>query len=125
MKFFFDTNLSQHMAKGMSAFGENVTHLKDHFTEDTEDSVWLEFIGINSFILITRDKNLRKNPLEIQTIRKFKVGAFFLGGKNLTKWHLIQQLVRSWPRIKEFSRKTQKPFIYLVNRTGTKMNRII
>ena len=33
--------------------------------------------------------------------REYQVGAFFMGGKNLRRCQLIQQLVRNWPRMKE------------------------
>jgi len=35
MRFFFDNNLSPRLARGMSEFGEDVTHLRDHYDPDT------------------------------------------------------------------------------------------
>ena len=31
MRFFVDNNLSPKLARGMAAFGEDVTHLQDHY----------------------------------------------------------------------------------------------
>ncbi len=67
MKFFFDNNLSEHLAKGLLEFGEDVMHLRDHFNEDEVDVVWLEFIGKNGITLITKDERIRRNPLELNT----------------------------------------------------------
>ena len=120
MRFFIDTNLSEHLANGMKAFGEEVIHLKEIFPEDTSDSQWLQYIGKNHYFLITRDERIRRNPIEVFSMRKYNVGAFFLGGKNRTRCELIQQLVRNWPRIKELSRKTRRPFIFRVPPKGTK-----
>jgi predicted nuclease of predicted toxin-antitoxin system len=36
MKFFIDNNLSEHLANGMKAFGEDVIHLREKFSENTE-----------------------------------------------------------------------------------------
>ena len=77
MKFFIDNNLSRHLAQGMSSFGEDVVHLRDHFPEDAEDVSWLKYIGQNRFVLITRDEQIRWKPAEIAALRKYKVGAFF------------------------------------------------
>lgn len=124
MRFFIDNNLSVGLAHGMRAFGENVDHLKDHFPPDTPDVEWLEFIGENQYFLITRDDMIRRNPAEIRALRNFKVGAFFLGGKNRTRWELVQQLVRNWARIKELAEKTKRPFAFRVPPTGTKIEQI-
>lgn len=47
MKFFFDNNLGEFLVNGLKEFGQDVTHLKDHFPEHTPDIKWLEFIGKN------------------------------------------------------------------------------
>lgn len=125
MKFFFDNNLSDKLVLGLRAFGEeNVSHLTEHFNEDTRDVDWLEFIGKNRMTLITRDERIRWNPAELAAIRKFKVGAFFLGGKNLDRCRLIQQVVRNWPRIKELTISTRRPFAYRIPPNGKQYSSI-
>ena len=124
MKFFIDNNLSHSLANGMRAFGEDVDHLKDHLPEDTPDREWLKYIGEKEYILITRDDNIRRNPAELKSLKDYSVGAFFLGGKNRTRWQLIQQLVRNWPRIKKFAAKQSKPFAFRIPPTGTSIVRI-
>ena len=83
MRFFVDNNLSQKLAKGMAAFGEDVIHLKEEFPEETIDTEWLKYVGEEGLVLITRDEAIRRNPAELAALREYKVGAFFLGGKNL------------------------------------------
>lgn len=124
MKFFFDNNLSENLTKGMQAFGEDVVHLKEIFAEDALDTEWLKHIGENGLVLITRDERVRWNPAEIKALRNHKVGAFFLGGKNLNRCKLIQQVVRNWPRIKEYARKGRPPYAFRVPPRGTKFTTI-
>ena len=45
MRFFVDNNLSPKLARGMAAFGEDVTHLQDHYPADAKDTDWLPRIG--------------------------------------------------------------------------------
>jgi hypothetical protein len=124
MRFFFDNNLSPHLANGMRAFQEDVTHLIDHFPEGVKDVDWLPVVAGNKWPLVTRDERIRKNPAELMAIRKHSVGAFFLGGKNRSRCELIQQLVRNWPRMKELAVKTNPPFAFRIPPAGTKIERL-
>lgn len=124
MKFFFDNNLSTHLAAGLKAFGEDVMHLQDEFSEDAPDEEWLKHIGDQGIFLITRDDRVRYRPAELGAIKRHQVGAFFLGGKNRTRCELIQQVVRNWPTIKEHAGKAQRPFAFRIRPSGTKVDRI-
>jgi len=120
MKFFIDNNLSTYLAAGMKGFGEEVMHLCDQFPPDTVDTKWLEYIGNNGYVLVSRDEKLRWNPAEIYALKTFKVGAFFLGGKGRTRCELIQQLVRNWPKMKKLAESTNPPYVFRIPPSGTK-----
>jgi predicted nuclease of predicted toxin-antitoxin system len=124
MKFFFDNNISEHLAHGMREFGEDVAHLKDHFPQDASDTEWLQYVGENDIVLVTRDEAIRWRPAELFAVRRFKVGAFFLGGKTLNRCQLIQQVVRNWPRIKEMAASESRPFAIRVPPNGTKFTKL-
>ena len=53
-------------------------------------------------------------------MKQNEVGAFFLGGKGRTRCQLIQQLVRNWPRMKEYAEKTRRPFAFRIPPKGAK-----
>lgn len=124
MKFFVDNNLSTHLAAGMAAFQEDVTHLREHYPENTGDEVWLQDIGSKGWILVTRDEAIRRKPAELDALRTHRVGAFFLGGKNRSRCDLIQQLIRNWPQMKSLASKTKRPFAFRVPPAGTKFDPI-
>jgi uncharacterized protein with PIN domain len=124
MKFFIDNNLSPQLAKGMAGFGEDVVHLTDHFSPDAKDEDWLRTVGTNGWILITRDERIRWRPVESEALKKYRVAAFFLGGKNRTRCQLIQQLVRNWDRFKEVTAKEHRPFAFRVRPNGRKLDPI-
>lgn len=124
MTFFLDNNLSPKLAAGMSGFGEEVTHLQDHFPRDAKDPEWLPDIGQKGWYLITRDKNIRHKPAEIKALRQNRVGAFYLGGKSLKRCDLVEQLVRNWRRIKELAARTKRPFAFRVPPRGKKIVQI-
>jgi hypothetical protein len=124
MKFFIDNNLSPKLARGMAAFGEDVTHLIDHYSPDTPDADWLPKIGEQEWILVTRDDRVRYKPAELHAYKTHRVGAFFLGGKDRSRCELIEQTVRNWRRMKELAAKTTKPFAFRVPPTGTSIDRL-
>jgi len=124
MTFFFDNNLSQKIVDGFRCFGEDVTHLKEHFPEDVEDEQWLPFVGEREWTAITRDDRVRRRPLQLAKIREYDVGLYVLAGKNLSAWQLIQQLVRLWPRIKEGAEKAKRPFVFRLPPHGTQIDKI-
>lgn len=124
MKFFIDNNLSPLLARGMREFGDDVVHLQEKFAADADDEAWLPYLGQNDFILVTRDEAIRWKPAEIAALRRYKVGVFFLGGKNLERCTLIQQLVRNWVHMKQIASSERRPFAYRIPPNGTSCSRI-
>ena len=105
----------------MKGFGEEAIHLTEVFDQDTDDVSWLQYVGDNDLLLVTRDERVRRHPAELQALKQHKVGAFFLGGKNRSRCELIQQLVRNWPRMKKLGSSTRRPFAYRVPPSGAKI----
>jgi hypothetical protein len=124
MKCFFDNNLGKNLALGLRGFGEETLHLTERYDEKTPDEVWLKDIGEEGYVLFTTDKRIRRRPLERQALKEYKVGAFFLGGKKMSRWNYIQQLIRAWHKIEDTVERETPPYAYRVNRSGTKLEKI-
>lgn len=124
MTFLVDNNIGKQVAAGMSGFGEDVVHLTDHFEENAPDTEWLAEVGNKGWFVITRDKHIRRRPVELRAVTKHNVGMFVLAGKNQDRCKLIQQVVRNWPRIKEHARRQHRPFAFSIPARGTKFRRL-
>ncbi|MFH1185423.1 MAG: DUF5615 family PIN-like protein [Chloroflexota bacterium] len=124
MRFFFDENLGPQLSNGLKEFGEDTCHLRDHFAAGTPDETWLEFIGQRGWFLLTLDKRIRRRPLEKAALKKHRVGAFFLLGKNMGRWDYICQVVRAWHKIKEAAANERPPFAYQVDKRGASITRL-
>jgi len=120
MNFFFDNNLSQHLAKAMDILEQEgkVIHLTEKFRPDAKDEDWLEYVGKNRMILITRDKKIKRRAAELRALKNYKVGAFILGGQNPGIWQIIKQIINNWLRIKDLASETITPFIFKVPLKG-------
>jgi len=122
MKFIFDEGLGEDLAKALLSLHEDVQHIRDHLPQGASDVEVLEFVGANGYCLVGRDKNMQYNKPEIETIRRFQVGAFFLVGKNLSRWEIIKTIINNWELIKATADTSNRPFIYRLYKGG-KMER--
>jgi hypothetical protein len=63
--FFLDRNLGRHIvASALRDAGATVEVMDDHFAADVEDTVWVPTIGSRRWIILSKDRHLRSNPLE-------------------------------------------------------------
>jgi predicted nuclease of predicted toxin-antitoxin system len=102
VRFFVDNNFGENLVRGLKDLGyTNIEHLKETFKEDEEDVVWLRYVGENQLALITRDKNIRKNPKEKAALRKYKVVAFYLSGSERSIRDISKQLINAWNKMED------------------------
>lgn len=125
MTFVIDNNIGLGVAQGMRCFGEDVTHLTEHFREDMPDPEWLAEVGQRGWFVLTRDNRIRSRTNERIAVKRYSVGVFFLAGKSQTTCQIIQQLIRNWPRIKDYARNHNPPFAIRIPPSGTKLTKLV
>ncbi len=109
MKFFVDENLGLNLVIGLRALGHNnIEHISERFATGTVDEVWLDYVGKNGYILITRDKRIRKNPKEKAALVKHKIVAFYLGGSERGITEIGKQIMNAWDRMEACATKQLK-----------------
>jgi hypothetical protein len=83
--------------------------------EETRDQAWLEEAGQEEWVVIFRDKKIRKRPGERRALRAAGVRAFCLTSDgNATRWDTLSLLVSRWQRIQTVSSREAGPYIYAV-----------
>lgn len=88
-------------------------------TAATPDDEWLRHAGRNGWVVIMRDKRVRRRPRERQALVDHGVTAFCLtGAGNYTSWRILELLVRSWARMEEVVATKPAPFIYSITQEG-------
>jgi hypothetical protein len=58
--------------------GAKVEVHDDHFTAECEDEEWLEAVGAHGWLVLTKDKYIRRRPSERRALEDAKVAAFVL-----------------------------------------------
>jgi hypothetical protein len=82
---------------------------------DAGDPRWLEIAGERDWIVIMRDKRIRRRPGEKIALIDAGVRAFCMTWGNATRWETLGLLVRHWERIEDAATEPG-PYIYAVTR---------
>ncbi len=107
MKFFFDNNVSERIARAVACLAEfekdEVSHLKEKFLPNSKDVEWIPALAKEKdWIIISGDCKLRKKPDERTVFYGAGLTTFFLapGWINVGFWEQAALLVRWWPSIR-------------------------
>lgn len=113
MKFFFDNNLSPHLAHAIRELCKvessitEVIHLRDRFSANTKDQDWIAALSQSGPWVVISQDSLRKNDLEREALRKSGLIVFVLHRQwsQQQHWAKAQNLVKWWPAIIDQSQK--------------------
>ncbi|ALF89509.1 MULTISPECIES: hypothetical protein [Ralstonia solanacearum species complex] len=113
MKFFFDNNLSLHLAHAIRELCQveehvrEVIHLRDKFAPNAKDHDWISALAVEGEWVVISQDGLRKNDLEREALRKSGLIVFVLQRQwsEHRHWDKAHNLVRWWPSVMEQSRK--------------------
>lgn len=108
MKFFFDNNLSPHLAHGMKALSaatpgvDEVIHLSDRFPRDAPDVEWIGTLANDGpWYIVSIDRFKKQHGAEREAIRRAGHTVFVLDGQWSKHgfWLQTERFVRWWPQI--------------------------
>lgn len=113
MKFFFDNNLSPHLAHAIRELCKvesgitEVIHLRDRFSANAKDHDWITALSQSGPWVVISQDGLRKNDLEREALRKSGLIVFVLHRQwsQQQHWSKAQNLVKWWPAILAQSQK--------------------
>ncbi len=128
IKFFVDAGLGSNLVRGLRDLGyTNIEHVHDTFQEGVLDEVWLEYVGKNKLVLITKDKKIRKNPKEKLALLKYGIVAFYLGGDKMGTREISKQLINAWDKMEACAKRQQKKGVagaFIIRPRGGKIEEI-
>jgi hypothetical protein len=111
LKFFFDNQLSPHLAEMIQALakpeGHEVAHLRTKFSANTPDTEWIQALSQEGgWIVICGDLNILRTRAERPVWKAAGLVGFFLkkGWMSQPPWEQAWRLVKWWPSITEQAR---------------------
>lgn len=118
--FFLDRSLGKiRIATALRQAGAIVHIHDDYFLPNAKDEDWLTQVGLNGWIVLTKDHRIRYRNIERAALMRAGVGAFILTVGDLQGEEMAEIFVKALPAIARFLRKHKKPFIAKVGRNGS------
>lgn len=91
----------------------------DRFAPACPDEEWLGVAGKEGWIVVTRDKAIRRKPNELMAFREAKVIVFALASGNAKAEDTAQLVVRLYPAMMRKARCSKPPVMFSVTLAGT------
>lgn len=102
----------------LRACGVRVELKTDHFAPNTPDPVWLPEVGGRGWTILSKDKQLRHNYLELVGLLQSGTGSFILTSGNYTGQEMADAYVKALPDIRRMLNKYPPPFVATVSKVG-------
>jgi len=120
LTFFLDHQIGRYVvAAALRAAGARIEVHLDYFPGDKPDTEWIPEVGKRDWVLITRDQNIRRNPLERAAYESAKLRDFILTGKDMDGKELAELLVRFLPGMVRRVAERSGPLLFTISRGGT------
>lgn len=107
------------VADALRAAGAQVEIHDSHFPADARDDDWLRDVGRRGWLVVTKDKHIRRRATELAALRNARVSAFVLTSGNLTGDEMAAAFRRALKRMTRIAAENRPPFIATVSRDGS------
>ena len=110
---------SQRLGDALKELGAPFIVHHDKFHPNGPDEEWLELVGREGWIALTRDKNIRRKPNEIAAYRRYKVIGFVLASGNASAADTAALVTRLYPKIIRKAKAVKPPAMFSITLAGT------
>ncbi len=112
MTLFFDRSLARRIPDALALLGLSVIKHDDHFAPDATDEEWLDVVGRQGWVAVTRDERLWWNSSALNALMDHHVGCIILAGAgNRPRWYAVRVLARNWDTIEDLIDNAERPFL--------------
>jgi hypothetical protein len=109
---------SEIVPAALAAAGIQVRRYVDVYPDDpaVPDAVWIPEIAQRGWIAVTKDNEIRRNPVELAALHRARARHVFLGARKLTGEEQAACLVEHWKTIESVVAHKAAPLLVLVTR---------
>ncbi len=115
LEFFVDRSLGKSIVVGLRAHGLHIHSMADVYGEsraqELRDEEWLDDAGGRGWVVLTKDRAIRRRPNEREALMSAGVRVFCLTSAELRGAEQLARLERNLPRILRQARESG-PYIY-------------
>lgn len=106
------------MGEALETLGLNYIAHHQCFAPDAPDEEWLAAAGREGWVVLTRDKHIRRRPTELEAFREHKVIVFVLAAGNASAAETADLISRQYGKIQKLATQAKPPVMYSVTRSG-------
>jgi len=103
------------LAAALIAAGAKVELSRDHFPAGARDVEWLPVVGARGWVVLTKDRQIRRRELELEAFINARVRAFVLIAADLTGPDQADVFVKALPKMTRICRSARGPLIGAVS----------
>lgn len=117
MEYFTDRDIGgRQFPSILREAGLTVHAHTDHFAPDAPDTAWLPQVSARGWIILSLDFNIRRNPLERDSVFESGAAFFALTGGSATARELAQNFLNTLPQVERFVARHRPPYIAKIYR---------
>ena len=120
MILFFDRNTGTALPRALALLKppHPIEYHQAHFDQTTADDVWLAEVGRRGWVVIAQDYNFHRRPHELDAIKRYSIGVFYLWGANSPRWEIARVFMRAYDAVVTAEETIAKPFVYRILKDG-------
>ena len=118
--FFVDRSSGRYdLVNGLRSLDLTIESHDDHFAPNTPDVEWIMQCGKKGWIIVSSDKNIKKNVLEKRAIFSSQVAAFFFTSASISSTEQIFAFTSALRKISNLVLNQTRPFIARISPDGS------
>lgn len=112
--FFVDRSLGKKVGHKLREAGANVELHDDHFAQTTPDSIWIRDVSEKGWVILTKDKNIRRARGEREDVLLAAARVFTLTSGSMSGDEMASIFIASLSAMELVASSQSPPFVYVV-----------
>lgn len=119
--FYVDRCLGRAVAKALREAGAVVEVHDDNFSQDAEDETWIPVVARRGWVVLTKDKNIRRPRGEREAVLTADARIFTLCSGNMRGADMAALFVRHLDDMEQVALAVVPPFVAVVGHDGIRI----
>ena len=111
---FVDRSLGKKVGKRLREAGAIIELHDDHFHQATEDRIWIPDVTARGWVILTKDKNIRRPSGEREDVLLAGARVFTLTSGNMSGDVMAQTFIKHLADMERIAGSQAPPFVYSI-----------
>ncbi len=116
--FYVDRCVGKRVVQALRAAGARVEAHDDHFAQDAADETWIPDVTARGWVILTKDKNIRRRAGERETVVAASARIITLTSGNMSGETMAGIFVGSLAAMEQLAASQPAPFVAILGPDG-------